>query len=202
MAGLAVPLLEGAGLWLARALGLAAGAAIVETATRDKDKDQAQTDAQVTTRTRARNCKCPPETGQRLPPPHVVTGLSAEYQQYVTGFPMGLEFFFSGKWFDGFNPSECLLQEAKANYDFFFENDGTPKFFFFFGKGPNNPDPAKSKPAYHSIMQEAETQAAVVIANPPAKLRWYFMQERFYAWATREFISEALPIFTEFKPMV
>ncbi|WP_080436965.1 Tox-REase-5 domain-containing protein, partial [Burkholderia ubonensis] len=152
-------------------------------------------------RERERPCKCPPEKGQRLPPPHVVTGLSAEYQHYVTGFPIGLEFFFSGKWFDGFDSPKCLLQEAKANYDFFFEANGNPKFFFFHGKGPNNPDPAKSTSAYKSIMREAETQGEVVIDNPPARLRWYFMQERFYRWVTKEFASEGLPISTELKPM-
>ncbi|MXN79291.1 hypothetical protein GR157_31775 [Burkholderia sp. 4701] len=154
-------------------------------------------------REREQSCKCPPEkNGKRLKPPHGVTGLSAEYQQYVTGFPMGIEFFFSEKWFDGFMPQQCLFQEAKANYDFFFDKSGQAKFFFFHGKGPKNPDPAKSIPAYKSIMQEAETQSAVVVSNPPSRLRWYFMQNLFYRWATKEFSKEMLPISTEFKPMV
>jgi len=216
MAALAIPLLELAGEGIAAAwaaftssgaatavAGGAATAAVLSLpgdTTQDKDKAQAQT--QATTRTQSRNCKCPPEKGQRLPPPHIVTGISAAYQQYVTGFPMGLEFFFAGKWFDGFYLSDCLLQEAKANYDFFFDDeDGSPKFFFFHGKGPNNPDPTVSKSAYKSIMREAETQSEVVISNPPAKLRWYFMQERFFMWATKEFVGEALPISTEYKPM-
>jgi hypothetical protein len=216
MAVLAIPLLEGAGEAIAAAWsafvssgaatatagGAATAAVLALPGDTAKDKDKAKAEAQSIARTREQPCKCPPDKGQRLPPPHIVTGLSAEYQLYVTHFPMGVEFFFAGKWFDGFDSSKCLLQEAKANYDFFFEKNGAAKFFFFHGKGPNNPDPATSKSAYKAIMREAETQNDVVVANPPAKLRWYFMQERFYMWATKEFASEGLLISTEHKPMV
>ncbi|MBC8726547.1 hypothetical protein F6X37_35085 [Paraburkholderia sp. 31.1] len=153
-------------------------------------------------RERERPCKCPAEKGTKAPVPYEMSELSARYQYYVTGFAPGWEWNFSNKDFDGFEKAKCLLQEAKANYDFFFDNRGKPKFFFFHGKGPKNTGEAKSKPAYDSIVHQAKEQSNVVIANPPTSLRWYFMQKNFFQWATVEFGSKGLPITTEHKEML
>ncbi|WP_198387615.1 restriction endonuclease fold toxin 5 domain-containing protein [Burkholderia ubonensis] len=153
------------------------------------------------TRERDRPCKCPPEKGAMTPVNHSMSELSAEYQQYITKFPRGMEWLFVGTDFDGFDKGQCLLQETKANYDFFFDKNGKPKFFFFHGKGPNNEGKATSIPAKESIMAQAKNQSIIVRDNSPAKLRWYFMQEKFFLWATKEFSSKGLPIATEYKDM-
>ena len=51
-------------------------------------------------------------------------------------------------------------------------------------------------------MNQATEQSNVVRANPPTNLRWYFMQENFFRWATEEFGSKGLPITTEHKEML
>ncbi|MDN7665634.1 Tox-REase-5 domain-containing protein [Burkholderia vietnamiensis] len=152
-------------------------------------------------REREQPCKCPPEKGGMAPVNHSMSELSAEYQEYITHFPRGLEWQFSNKDFDGFDKKACLLQEAKANYDFFFDKNGRPNFMFLRGKGAKNTGEAKSIPAKDSIIKQASDQSAIVIENPPSKLRWYFMQNKFYRWATAEFSGMGLPITTEYKEM-
>ncbi|OLL27481.1 hypothetical protein BTH42_32060 [Burkholderia sp. SRS-W-2-2016] len=216
MAVLAIPLLEGAGEAIAAAWsafvssgaatatagGAATAAVLALPGDTAKDRDKAKAEAQPIARTREQRCKCPAEKGTKAPVPYEMSELSARYQYYITGFTPGWEWKFSNKDFDGFEKAKCLLQEAKANYDFFFDNKGKPKFFFFYGKGPKNPGEAKSKPAYDSIMSQAREQSNVVIANPPTSLRWYFMQKNFFQWATVEFGSNGFPITTEHKEML
>lgn len=48
----------------------------------------------------------------------------------VTGFPSGLEWLFEGKNFDDFKPSMCLLKEAEADYDQFFNEKGKLQYLF------------------------------------------------------------------------
>ncbi len=41
-----------------------------------------------------------------------------QYQQFITGFPRGVEYDYTGVDFDGFWQSVCTLVEAKDNYAF------------------------------------------------------------------------------------
>jgi hypothetical protein len=58
-----------------------------------------------------------------------------EYQGRITGRPYSVEEGWSEEWvweeidFDGFQPAECLLQEAKGNYDQFFDMPWAAKSF-------------------------------------------------------------------------
>lgn len=154
------------------------------------------------TRSRERPCKCPPEKGNMGPVNHSMSDLSAEYQEYITKFPRGMEWIFGGRDFDGFLKARCLLQETKANYDFFFDGKtGKPKFFFLHGKGPNTEGPAKNLSAWDGILEQAQGQNQIVLDNPPTDLTWYFMQRAFYAYATKEFASKKFQILTQYKPM-
>ncbi|MDR5738075.1 Tox-REase-5 domain-containing protein [Caballeronia sp. LZ016] len=202
MAALAVPLLEGVGELIATAWaafassgaatavvgGVATGAVLSLPGDTAKDEDKAKTETGAATRTQSRNCKCPPDKGMMGPPPHKIAGLSAAYQQYVTGFPMGQEWYFAPIWFDGFRSQLCQLEEAKARYDQFFLDDGQPKYWWVDTGGAD-------------MIDEAQRQNVVVMANPGTKLRWFFMQPRSCAWATRQFASRAFLITTEVKPM-
>ncbi|WP_250534832.1 Tox-REase-5 domain-containing protein [Caballeronia sp. AZ10_KS36] len=181
--------------------GIATGAILSLPGDTSQDKEKAQTDTQVKTRARTRDCKCPPEKGLMAPVNHSMSELSAQYQQYVTGFPRGMEWKFCDIDFDGFQSTQCLLQEAKANYDFFFDKKGNPNFFFFHAKSKNNPDKVTDTSAYESTMKQVNAQHRVVVKNEPARLCWYFMQKKFYAWATTTFAAEGLVATTEFKPM-
>ncbi|WP_321813899.1 MULTISPECIES: Tox-REase-5 domain-containing protein [unclassified Paraburkholderia] len=105
----------------------------------DADADiNAGSGAPARDRSRDRQCKCLAAKGNMAPVPYVMSDLSAQYQHFVTGFPPKMEWKFSNKDFDGFVEPRCRLQEPKAKYELFFDKNGKPKFFFFYGKGPNN----------------------------------------------------------------
>ncbi|SPB15396.1 hypothetical protein NOV72_02622 [Caballeronia novacaledonica] len=206
MAALAIPVLEAAAegiaaLWAALtsssavsavAGGAATGAILSLPGDTAKDKDKAQTDTQVKVRTRERECKCPPDRGQMAPVNHAMSDLSAQYQQFVTGFPKGQEWIFSEKDFDGFQSGQCLLQEAKARYDQFFDEvTGQPKFFFAINE----------KKGFPKMKRQAKAQSDIVTANQPSKLQWYFMQPMSWRYATKEFGRAGFRLTTELKPL-
>nr|WP_241017163.1 restriction endonuclease fold toxin 5 domain-containing protein [Paraburkholderia sp. Ac-20342] len=146
--------------------GAAAGAASLSS-------DSSKTDSKATPAVRAvprtgEKCKkCPPEAGTKIRRNHGPNWDSYRYQAHITGFAFDeAECRWSEEWqwegidFDGFVPGECLLQEAKANYDQFI--DGSKK----------NSD--KWFTGFDRLEVQAGDQAEVVHANPPSKLRWYF----------------------------
>ncbi|EDZ97651.1 hypothetical protein BH160DRAFT_7057 [Burkholderia sp. H160] len=125
-------------------------------------------------RERERSCKCPPEKGVMVRRNHSMNAKPRRYQARITGFAYGIVTDGKGRetnegwnmewdWldidFDGFQPSQCLLQEAKGNYDQFFKENGELKFPF---KG------------FLTMQEQIATQGEVVRANPPSRLMWYF----------------------------
>ena len=110
-----------------------------------------------------------------------------EYQAYVTGFAAGTEWNFSGIDFDGYRSALCQLEEAKANYDQFFEN-GMPRYWW-------------RDSGAADMIEEAGRQNSVAMQNPNTRLRWYFMQPICCNWATSEFIGRGYMIVTEWKSM-
>ncbi|PQV51057.1 restriction endonuclease fold toxin 5 of polymorphic toxin system [Paraburkholderia sp. BL21I4N1] len=123
--------------------------------------------------------KCPPEqTGLAVKRSHYMKPTPREYQGRITGRPFSVPDGWSEEWawmnvdFDGFKREACLLQEAKANYDQFLDEDGEPKFFFS---------------GFTGVIKQVTLQAQTVKANPPAKLLWYFMTP-----GTREYLLPVL----------
>jgi hypothetical protein len=193
MAVLAIPLLEAAGTALAEAfpalLGGAAAAGILslpgDTA---KDKSKAQPSTRAIAKQDESCKKCPPDSGGLVNRNWNMSELSREYQARVTGFAPRTEWSFSGLDFDGFRSTQCLLQEAKARYDQFFDpDDGQPRFFFSLG-GERN------------IRRQARTQSIVVAINPPSQLAWYFMEPLSFRYFSRLFATEAPVINTLLQP--
>lgn len=146
------------------------------------------------TRERERSCKCPPEKGAEVRRGYSMNPEPRRYQARITGFAYGITTDGKGRetrdgwnmewsWlntdFDGFQPPDCLLQEAKADYDQFLkdnedpEADDMPKPYF---KG------------FDKMKNTIKEQGSKVRANPPAKLMWYFGTPR-----AREYM---LPILT------
>ena len=193
MAGLAVPVIEGAGVLLMRALGIgaaAAGGAAVVDAQR-KRRAQASTNAsampiaQAGTQAKAKPCdKCPPDAG--TPAVQSTAGwsdVSIAYQMRITQMPpapVGVlnEWFFNGVQFDGFESAQCLLKEAKARYDQFFDDFGSVESFWFSGRD--------------KLIGEAMRQGAAAQPRPPTRLRWHFMQPVSYRFFSR-IIQAAYP---------
>jgi len=185
MAGLAVPILEGAGLALARALGYTAaataGAAAVNEAakrkTEEAEKAKASPIAQAGTQTKTKEaCKqCPPDCGTLVPRNWAMSEESRAYQARISGFAPYTEWSFGGADFDGFKSSQCLLLEAKARYDQFFDEvTGEPEgFFSLFG--------------VKKIILQAKKHNRIVQANPPAFCSWHFMQPLSCAYFSARF---------------
>jgi hypothetical protein len=133
---------------------------------------------------------------------HSMSDLSAEYQHYVTNFPIGEEWLFAGTDFDGFAKAQCLLQETKARYDQFFNpKTGKPKFFFLIGKSEKTPGAPNKVPGWKKMLDQATRQSDIVRENQPTSMRWYFMQPLLYGFSTNEFAKRGLSVSTEYKPM-
>ncbi|WDD91890.1 restriction endonuclease fold toxin 5 domain-containing protein [Burkholderia sp. FERM BP-3421] len=112
--------------------------------------------------------KCPPEqTGALMRSRHGPNWPAYRYQARVTGFAFDTENCrWSDEWewlgidFDGFRANECLLQEAKGNYDQFLDGSIPRATDFFTG--------------WDGMMEQALERAKKVKANPPTRLRYYF----------------------------
>jgi len=192
MAVLAIPLIEMAGAALAEAIpALLGGTAVAAILSIPGDHAEYKSKTQPVARTMPKtdeSCKkCPPDAGSLVTRNWNMSDISRQYQAQVTGFAPGTEWNFSELDFDGFRSSMCQLEEAKAKYDQFFDQDtGRPKrFFTLFG--------------VQKMRAQAQAQSVAVGANPPALLRWYFMQPISYDYFTRDFRMRAPLVQTELK---
>ncbi|MGV4658976.1 restriction endonuclease fold toxin 5 domain-containing protein [Burkholderia pseudomallei] len=174
MAGLLAPAVEAAvtelGPVLVRAgAALLGGAATAGTASLSGDTSKDDSKAAPVARTLPRtdeSCKkCPPEqTGQAVRRSYAMNAEPREYQGRITGRPYSVAEGWSEEWswldidFDGFKPAECLLQEAKGNYDQFLEM----------------PWAAKSFKGFDKMASTIVAQGEAVRENPPTRLMWYF----------------------------
>ncbi|ATD60429.1 MAG: Tox-REase-5 domain-containing protein [Janthinobacterium svalbardensis] len=172
MAAILIPVVEAVAVRVLAALGvgLAAGAAgeaaLKQARKRQEEADKAKSAAiartEATTKEKEKCKECPPDRGALMPVNHHMSQNSMEYQARITGFPPGMEWLFEGKDFDGFKSSMCLLQEAKADYDQFFNAKGKLEYPFqeqlFVGK----------------MQKQAIAQAMIVKINKPTVLTWYF----------------------------
>ncbi|CAJ0738596.1 restriction endonuclease fold toxin 5 domain-containing protein [Ralstonia mannitolilytica] len=179
-------------LLLALGVTVAGGAAIDQARKRKEEADNARTSpiAQTEAQTKAKEkCKeCPPDKGTLVTRNWNMSDVSRAYQARITGFAPYTEWNFRGVDFDGFRSQQCMLQEAKARYDQFFNpEDGKPKFFFRIAGAPK-------------ILVQARKQSGVVLSSSPSRLSWYFMQPLSYRYFAVAFSDEGLPIFTQHQP--
>ncbi|ARK80149.1 hypothetical protein BOC40_06720 [Burkholderia pseudomallei] len=187
-----IPVLEAAAVVLAEALPAIAGTAVAGVLTSSGDTSKDKEESKPTTRSIPKSgerCKkCPPDEGNLVTRNWNMSDVSREYQARVTGFAPRTEWSFGGLDFDGFRSAQCLLQEAKARYDQFFNpEDGRPKFFFRLS-------------GELKILKQARSQNAVIATNPPSKLDWHFMQPLSYRYFARAFATEASLINTVYEP--
>lgn len=200
MAGLAVPLIEGVAARVLAALGVgvvagAAGEAAKEAARKhqkEADKAKASPIARTDAQTKAKEkCKeCPPDKGAPFNRPTAGwSEVSIAYQARIGGLPVGpgfiTEWMFNAMTFDGFDSSQCLLKEAKARYDQFFDDFGQREPFWN---------------GYQALRDQAVAQSTVAIPMPPVQLRWYFMEPKSYRYFSIIFADAMLPIETVYQP--
>jgi hypothetical protein len=197
MAALAIPILEAAGASLFRALGVAAvagaGAVAVNEAAKNKvesaEKAKSAPVAEAGTQAKTKDTcdKCPPDGGLLVTRNWDMSEVSRSYQARITGFAPYTEWSFQANDFDGFKSQECLLLEAKAMYDQFFESAAEPKFFFKIKGMPK-------------IINQGIRQSMVVLKARPSRLHWHFMQPLSYAYFTAQFRKRSLIITTFLTP--
>lgn len=191
MASLAIPAIEAAA---ARALlllgvGAAAGTADEALRKRQKEADQARsspiarTDAQTKTKEKCKDC--PPDKG--APALRNTAGWSDDsitYQMRIAQMPPApagylTEWKFGGVDFDGFDSGLCLLKEAKARYDQFFDEWGRFKYRF-------------QGDIFAKMTAEAVTQNNAAVPKPPTQLQWNFMEPASYRYMSKV-LSRAPP---------
>lgn len=143
---------------------VAAGAAIkqkVDQASDAKASPIAKTDAGT-----KKPCqKCPPDTGAVMKRKVDTSKEWVRYQARICLSVLGPDFIEEWKWltkeFDGFKSAECMLEEAKGDYDQFLDEDGEPVYRFQNG-------------IFLDIVEQARARSIIVNANPPAQLTYYF----------------------------
>lgn len=190
MASVAVPLIEAAATRVLAGLGVgAAGAIAVESAKKrqnEADKAAATPISRVDACTQdSSKCKdCPPDKG--APYLRNTAGWSDDsitYQVRIAQMPPApagflTEWLFNGVTFDGFDSAQCLLKEAKARYDQFFDIFRQVRPWW--------------KDGADKIIDEAYRQAAAAMPRPPVQLRWHFMEPISYRYFSK-IINAAYP---------
>ena len=195
MAAAAVPFIEAALGRLLIALGLTAttSATVDQVRKRKEEADNARTApiAKTDAQTKAKEkCKeCPPDKGSLVPVNHSMPPVSAAYQARITGFPPGSEWSYLGVDFDGFRSSQCLLQEAKAQYDQFFDEYHLPKEWW-----------ARSEKGEKGMIKQARNQYSRAVPRPPVRLCWYFMEPTSYFHFTSVFAVQFPGLETVHEP--
>ncbi len=142
-----------------------------ETNTDAKDKSVAKTE--TTTKEKKACEKCPPDCGELKEYSTAGWPLnSITYQQRICGMPVApVGKIHEWKWkdvrFDRFKSASCMLEEAKANYDDFFDALGEFKHPFV-------------KRVFTKMRTEAVDQMDVVRGNTTVSLTWYFQTPKTY----------------------
>jgi hypothetical protein len=187
MAGLAGTVLKEVAVQAVKKMAPAAGASIVagtaneirkkqEEADKAKDTPLARTAAQAKADecAKAKKCdECPPDRGVFRPQNTAGwSETSIMYQARICRLPVTpgfiTEWLYNGVSFDGFDSSECMLKEAKARYDQFFDMWGG--VLDWWEKGADK------------TIEEAMRQGVAATPRPPTRLRWHFMEPVSYRY--------------------
>jgi hypothetical protein len=148
----------------------------------ESDKAKSNSAARVVPLPYESHAQCPPRKGWLITRRWHMSKISRDYQARVTGFAPFTEWKFMNKEFDGFQATECHLQEAKASYDQFFDKKtGGPKRFFTIFGVPR-------------MLRQARIQSDIAKTNPPTRLTWYFMQPISHEYFSSVFTEEKLAI--------
>jgi Restriction endonuclease fold toxin 5 len=149
------------------AVGVAAETAKKQADANTDAKDKSVAKTETTTKEKKACEKCPPDCGKIFERNTAGWPLnSILYQQRICGMPIAPvgklnEWEWKDVRFDGFRSSLCMLEEAKANYDGFFDALGEFKHPFV-------------KLVFAKMQQEAVDQMDAVRGNPTVSLTWYF----------------------------
>ncbi len=173
-------------------VGIAAETAKKQAETNTDAKDKSVAKTETTTKEKKACEKCPPDCGELvLRNTNGWKPWTIAYQQKIGGMPPApagylYEWAFLGTDFDGFQSSECLLKEAKAKYDQFFDDFGY-RLPWWTG--------------HNTLIDQALVQSEKVrpVSNS-TKLNWYFMEPVSYRFFSTIFSKMELVIKTKLQP--
>lgn len=186
MVALVVPAVEAAAMRVLAALGVGVVTGAAGEAARDAAKQHSEAAEQAkstpiakteaTAGTKEKCKECPPDKGAPLNRSTAGwSDTSIAYQAKICGLPVGAgfitEWMFNGISFDGFDSSQCLLKEAKAKYDQFFDEYRRVRGWWTEGAD--------------KLVEEAYRQASAAQPRPPVQLRWHFMEPISYRYFSK-----------------
>lgn len=183
MAAILEPALEAIATRVLTALGVGvvageAGKAAKEQAQkRQQESDDARSSpvarTEATTKKRKKCEECPPDGGTPFQRNFKERKPWVDYQARITGMASGptfiMEWDFAGTKFDGFVSAQCLLQDAKAGYDKFFNIWDAFDYPF-------------QKIVFEKMTDDAVVQNNKAVPKPPVQLRWYFQEPVSYRY--------------------
>lgn len=201
MVAIVVPAVEAAAVRVLAALGVGVAAGVAQEAARDAAKQHmAEAEraksapiakSEAISRTKEKCKTCPPDSGRTAPRSTVGwSETSIAYQARIGGLPVGAgfitEWMFNGIAFDGFDSSQCLLKEAKAKYDQFFDEYRQVRGWWIEGAD--------------KLVEEAYRQATAAQPRPPVQLRWHFMEPISYRYFSKIIKATQPDIEVVFQP--
>lgn len=153
-------------------VGIAAETAKKQAETNTDAKEKSVAKTETTTKEKKACEKCPPDCGELKA--YSVSGWplnSITYQERICGLPLApVGYINEWLWkerFDGFKSANCMLQEAKGNYDGFIDAAGEYKTIF-------------AKFIFRRMLKQASDQMDAVVGNPTVSLTWYFQTPNAY----------------------
>jgi hypothetical protein len=199
MGALAVPLLEGAAARVLAGLGAGAAGAVAAESARKRQKEAEKAAAAPIARVdvcseEKSKCKdCPPDKG--TPFLRKTAGWSDDsitYQVRIAQMPPAppgqiTEWRFRNVEFDGFDSALCLLKEAKAGYDQFFDQWGGFKYAF-------------QAKIFEKMTGQAVEQNNAATPKPPVQLQWNFKEPVSYRYMAKVFMRATPEIEVLYRP--
>lgn len=134
-----------------------------------------------------------------VPPSRNLSPRAAAYQQFITGFPRGVEYNFRGVWFDGFWMPICTLVEAKDKYDQFLVVEIDEAMLW----GSDTISSARFKDWFSGkteLVSEGRRHENTVRPNREIKLQWHCSQIAFTIALTSLFSQEGIGIVPQYTP--
>ena len=174
----------------------------------DGQYSNAQDKADALARTLAAACAaepgqceaCDANRGQPSAPPNRnLSPRAAEYQQFISGFPRGVEYRYNGVDFDGFWRSVCTLVEAKDAYTQFMDVR-TSEGGVFSSAGIRSVDWRDWFSGAGDLNVEARRQVAAAVPSPPVLLQWHCSQIALTILLTEQFGAERISIVPQYTP--
>ncbi|MFV0662082.1 restriction endonuclease fold toxin 5 domain-containing protein [Denitromonas sp.] len=202
MASLAIPTIEAVALRVLAAMGVGVATGVADQAAREQVRKRQEaaenaksapiSRAEAPTGERKKCAMCPPDCG--VPFNRSTAGWSEEsvaYQARIGGLPVGpgfiTEWQFNGVTFDGFDSGQCLLKEAKARYDQFFDEWGEFKYLF-------------QEKIFIKMIKEAVSQNNAAVPKPPTHLQWSFMEPVSYRYMSKVLLQATPEIEVLYRP--